>query len=115
LLQRTRADAVADLYDDFFATFPDPHALANASIDAVEEAIYPLGLQWRARYLSRLGGALAETNGVVRETRAEIEKLPGVGPYAAGAFLAMHRRQHASFVDANIVRLLGRYFGFEWD
>ena len=115
LLQRTRSSAVSDLYHDFFEEFPTPRALGEASVEDVEEAIYSLGLRWRAKYLRQLGEQLDDRNADVPDSRDEIEDLPGIGPYVAGAFLTFHRDRRVPFVDANIVRLLGRYFGFEWD
>lgn len=115
LLQRTRAEAVADVYDSFFARFPTPEALGGASEEQVRDAIASLGLLWRAKHLPALGRELAELGGEPPEERAELERLPGVGPYAAGAYLTLHRGKWAPFVDANIVRLLGRFLGFSWD
>ncbi|WP_230467192.1 hypothetical protein [Lujinxingia vulgaris] len=115
LLQRTRAETVADERNVFFARFNSPASLGDASEEEVAEAIYSLGLAWRAKYLRELGAALAKTDGVVPDSTDEIRELPGVGPYVAGAFQALHRNKHASFVDANVVRLLARFFGFEKD
>ena len=113
LLQRTRAGNVAAMYDEFFARFPTPDALARATAHEARDAIYSLGLLWRAGNLPPLGATLAA--GGVPTDRRELEALPGVGPYVAGAFLTLHRNERAPFVDANVVRLLGRYLGFEWD
>lgn len=115
LLQRTRAETVAAVRDDFFSRFESPASLGDASEKEIADAIYSLGLAWRAKYLRELGKTLAERNSVVPEATDEIRELPGVGPYVAGAFQALHRNRHASFVDANVVRLLSRFFGFERD
>jgi A/G-specific adenine glycosylase len=115
LLQRTRASAVADVYRQFFDTYQAPSDLAAASEEDIREMIRPLGLHWRAEYLSKLGDELAERSGEVPEERADIESFPGIGQYAAGAFLTFHRHRRVPFIDANIVRLLGRFFGFDWD
>lgn len=115
LLQRTRAHAVAELYEDFFHRFSSPSSLGEASVDDVAEAIYTLGLAWRAKYINLLGDELAKREGDVPRTREELRELPGVGPYVSGAFQILHRNQRSDFVDANVVRLLGRYFDFEWD
>ena len=115
LLQRTRASAVAETYDAFFNRFPTAERLAEASEDEVGEAIYSLGLAWRAEYIRKLGQALAEMDSQVPKSREELKDLPGVGPYVSGAFQVLHRNQESDFVDANVVRLLGRFYGFEWD
>src|SRR5690554_1081181 len=114
LLQRTKAEAVARMYEEFFLRFQSSEELGDASVKEVEEAIYTLGLTWRAKYLRALGKELA-AKGEVPETTAELKELSGVGPYVAGAVQVLHRNRHEIFVDANVVRLLGRYFGFEWD
>jgi len=115
LLQRTRAKSVSDLYHDFFDEFETAHDLADADEAEIKAMIRPLGLHWRAEYLDKLGDELFELNGEVPEKRTEIENLPGIGQYAAGAFLTFQRRKRVPFIDANIVRLLGRFFGFDWD
>lgn len=115
LLQRTRAEAVAKIYPTFFRRFDTPGRLALATVEEIREVIYPLGLPWRAKFLKELGQYLLDSEGRVPATRAELEALPGVGPYVAAAFLTLHRAESEAFIDANIVRLLGRYFGFDWD
>jgi A/G-specific adenine glycosylase len=114
MLQRTRAEAVRDIYESFFDRFSTPEELAAASVDDVGEAIESLGLAWRAKFISRLGEELAENGGHVPSTDEELRELSGVGDYVAGAFRILHQNKHSSFIDVNVVRLLARYFGFEW-
>jgi A/G-specific adenine glycosylase len=112
LLQRTNAAAVKRLYVDFFFKYPTAESLACAPVEEVEQAIHSLGLRWRAQYLPSLASNIAAG---VPESSDELMKLPGVGPYVSGAFMVLHRNTSSTFVDANVVRLLGRYLGFEWD
>ena len=61
LLQRTKAETVAKYYDTFFSKFPDWNALANASLEELEEIMKPLGLyRHRARRLYKLGKIFAD-------------------------------------------------------
>lgn len=46
------------------------------------------------------------------ETLSGLVELPGVGPYAAAAYLSFHRNKRAVIIDSNVVRLLSRVFGF---
>ena len=56
LLQRTKAETVAKYFETFFSKFPDWNALANASLEELEEVMRPLGLyRHRARRLYKLG------------------------------------------------------------
>lgn len=112
LLQRTHAEAVKKIYGEFFARFPSPESLAAADESEVRDAIFSLGLLWRAKFLPTLGAALVEK---VPDSYEELVKLPGVGPYVAGAYLTLHQNIRTPFVDANVVRLLGRFIGFQWD
>ncbi|MBC8171836.1 MAG: A/G-specific adenine glycosylase, partial [Anaerolineae bacterium] len=104
LLQRTRANNVIPVYAAFLECFPTPPHLAAATVAEVEQVIYPLGLRWRAPLLQQLGVHLAELNGEIPRTLDEIMALPGVGQYAAAAWLSFHGGGHSVLIDANIVR-----------
>lgn len=110
LLQRTRAEAVNNIYESFFDKFPDPRALCSATDDSIRTEINSLGLLWRAKNLKELGCALISG---VPDDMDSLLKLPNVGPYAAGAYLSLHRGTRAIIPDANMARILGRVFGFE--
>lgn len=110
LLQRTRAEAVAEAFEPFFIDFPDAVALSRARESRIRRAIRPLGLHWRARTLKAMGRRVSRG---VPEDMASLVELPGVGPYAAGAFLSLHRGHRAVIPDSNVARILGRVLGFE--
>ena len=57
-----------------------------------------------ARYLGAHGGQLP------RSVRG-LEALAGIGPYCAAALTSLHRGQFAVIIDANVVRVISRYFG----
>ncbi len=42
-------------------------------------------------------------------------KVPGIGDYVASALLSLHMNSRAMLIDSNIVRLYGRFSGFEFD
>ena len=44
---------------------------------------------------------------------SNLRELPGVGPYAASAYLSLHRGLRVPILDSNIVRFYGRFFDFE--
>lgn len=112
LLQRTKAEQVVPVFVDFKARFPLPGDLAAATTQDVVELIRPLGLHWRADLLVKLGRTIVANGNTVPDDLDRLLCLPGVGPYAASAYLSLHRRQRMAIVDANIVRFYGRYFGF---
>lgn len=44
-----------------------------------------------------------------------LQQLPGIGPYAAAAWLGFHGGKRAVIIDANVVRLLSRILGRPYD
>lgn len=112
LLQRTRAEQVVPVFQQFKSRFPDADSLCNATEEEIFNVIKSLGLAWRSRFLKSLGCGIKNK---IPEDLEGLLKLPGVGPYAAGAYLSLHRGERATIVDSNVVRFYGRYFGFQTD
>jgi A/G-specific adenine glycosylase len=108
LLQRTRAKNAINVYKKFTRTFPDAIDLASAPVSKIEEIIYPLGLRWRAPLLKQLGEALDSLGGEPPATLEQLLKLPGVGAYAAAAWLSFHGNGRGVIIDANVVRWICR-------
>lgn len=115
LLQRTRASTVVDVYQQFVFSFPTPSKLGGAPIQHIEKLLYPLGLKWRAPLIKRLGKALEVHGGDPPASLAELITLPGVGPYAAAAYLGFHTNKRAVIIDANVVRFLCRLIDYQYD
>jgi A/G-specific adenine glycosylase len=70
-----------------------------------------LGYYSRARNLHKCAQAVAqELGGRFPETVAELEKLPGIGPYTAAAIAAIAFGEPATPVDGNIERVVARLF-----
>lgn len=113
LLQRTKAEQVVPVYLQLKHRFPSSKALVAASLEDIEKLIYSLGLKWRAGNILKLGQKIYyEYGGVPPLNSDELMKLPGVGTYAAGAYLSLHSDIRAIIPDANMVRILGRVCGF---
>jgi A/G-specific adenine glycosylase len=111
MLQRTRAEQVLPVYREFVRRFPAPAAAAS-STGRLRRLLGPLGLEWRARKIGELVRVLAVLGRVPCDPEG-VRQLPGVGDYAASAFLLFHCGRPALLIDANAVRLYGRYFGLQ--
>src|SRR2546425_12518656 len=91
MLQQTQVSRVAEFYPRCLERFPDLGSLARAPARAVREAWDGLGYYARARNLHALAkgvaGKGAAGEGVVElpDDPGELIKLPGIGPYTAGA------------------------------
>lgn len=115
LLLRTRADQAASVFESILRHYPDARSLGDAPEDHLSELIASLGLHWRRPLFVQLARAIAERDGDIPTTVGELRELPGVGPYVAAATAALYGGNRAAIVDANIVRLLCRLMGQEYD
>lgn len=115
MLQRTRADQVVSTFNRFRYRYPSPEALALASEAELSVLMEPLGLRWRARLLYQLAQEIGRLGGTLPLEQSSLERLPGVGPYAAAATLTLHANRRAVLIDSNVVRVLSRLTGATHD
>ncbi|MFA6239890.1 MAG: A/G-specific adenine glycosylase [Candidatus Hydrogenedentales bacterium] len=111
ILQQTRVDQGIPYFERFLRAFPTVQDLASASEDEVLKLWEGLGYYSRARNLHRAARIVAnERNGAFPDSAAELEKLPGIGRYTAGAIASIAFGERAPIVDGNVVRVLSRLF-----
>jgi A/G-specific adenine glycosylase len=112
MLQQTQVSRVLDYYPRFLRRFPTVRSLAKARPRAVREAWEGLGYYRRAENLHRLARTVVRDHGgIIPATPEELETLPGVGRYTAGAIATFAYERRAPAVDTNVARVLGRVFG----
>ncbi|MBV9330461.1 MAG: A/G-specific adenine glycosylase [Alphaproteobacteria bacterium] len=111
MLQQTTARAVVPYYLAFLARWPTVRALATAPLDEVLAAWSGLGYYARARNLHRTAGMIVrEFGGRLPNTVNELLTLPGIGSYTAAAISAIAFGAREIGLDANVQRVLARYF-----
>jgi A/G-specific adenine glycosylase len=111
MLQQTRVDTVTAYYVRWMARFPTLESLARASEQEVLKLWEGLGYYGRARNLHRAAQVVMEQyGGHFPDSRAELEKLPGIGRYTAGAIASMAFGKDEPALDGNIRRVLARVF-----
>lgn len=113
MLQRTRAEQVVPIYNEFVQRYPDFIKALGEDPEKIIELISRLGLSWRAKKVVELLEVLSETDGKIPQEKDKLIRLPGVGDYIANAFLSLHRGVKAPITDSNAVRLWSRVIGFE--
>lgn len=111
MLQRTRAEQVVPIYENFVRKYP---SLKSAKVDeeSLRKILLPLGLNWRIQNIIDLTKDLVETQQVPDDYH-ELIRFHGVGDYVASAFLSFHRDQFYPIIDSNAVRLWGRVFDLD--
>jgi A/G-specific adenine glycosylase len=114
MLQQTTAVAVAPYFLSFVERWPDVEALAAASLDNVLGAWAGLGYYARARNLHACARTVArDLGGRFPDTESALRRLPGIGPYTAGAIAAIAFGRRAAAVDGNAERVIARLEAIE--
>ena len=116
MLQQTRVEVVADRYVEFLDRFPTLETLAKASVDDVLAAWSGLGYYRRARSLhAGVQAVLERHDGRFPRTAQDALRLPGVGPYTAGAVLSIAYNLPVPAVDGNVERVVSRLLSWAGD
>ncbi|MBR9842506.1 MAG: A/G-specific adenine glycosylase [Rhodobacteraceae bacterium] len=111
MLQQTTVAAVKDYFNRFTALWPTVQALAGAEDGTVMGEWAGLGYYARARNLLKCARMVAQDlNGQFPDTVENLQKLPGIGPYTAGAIAAIAFDRPAVVVDGNVERVMARLF-----
>src|SRR5437899_1629822 len=111
MLQQTQVSRVAEYYPRFLERFPDLESLARARPRAVREAWDGLGYYARARNLHNLAkGVVRRYDATLPDDPDELVRLPGVGPYTAGAIASFAYEKPVPAVDTNVARVIRRVF-----
>ncbi|MEM7752440.1 MAG: A/G-specific adenine glycosylase [Pseudomonadota bacterium] len=114
MLQQTTVAAVKSYFLKFTSIWPTVSDLAAAQDERVMAEWAGLGYYARARNLLKCARMVAgEYGGVFPETREELLKLPGVGPYTASAVAAIAFDKSETVVDGNVERVMARLHAVE--
>ena len=113
MLQQTRIEAVIPYYERFMQALPTVQALAAADQQTLYKLWEGLGYYSRVRNLQKAAQQLVEQNGGQLPSQYEqLLKLPGIGPYTAGAIASIAFGQAVPAVDGNVLRVLARLLGY---
>eukprot|EP01025_Chloroclados_australasicus_P021471 TRINITY_DN2259_c0_g1_i2.p1 TRINITY_DN2259_c0_g1~~TRINITY_DN2259_c0_g1_i2.p1 ORF type:complete len:419 (+),score=47.54 TRINITY_DN2259_c0_g1_i2:2-1258(+) len=110
MLQQTQVCTVIDYYNKWIEKWPTVQDLAEATQEEVNDAWAGLGYYRRAKYL--LKGA----QHVIRNEQGQqfpsdnklLQKIPGIGPYTAGAVASIVFGKNVPAVDGNVIRVISR-------
>jgi A/G-specific adenine glycosylase len=111
MLQQTQVDQVIPYFKKFIHRFPNIQVLAKASEESVLELWSGLGYYSRARHLLAAAKKIVQQHhGSFPKQIEEVLKLPGIGPYTAGAILSIAYHLPLPILDGNVRRVLSRFF-----
>lgn len=116
MLQQTQVDTMLPYYERFIKAFPTIESLVNASMEDVLLIVSGIGYYKRFRMLKM--GALHvfnNYNGKLPRTYEALIKIPGIGPYTAGAIMSIAYHMPYPATDGNVIRVLSRVYEFDDD
>ncbi len=109
MLQQTQVKTVLErFYFPFLECFPTLQDLAHASEDEVLKMWEGLGYYTRARHMHRAAQSLQHE---LPQSVHELMRLPGIGRSTAHAIAAFAYQTPVPILDANVKRILYRFFG----
>ena len=111
MLQQTQVSTVRDYFVRWMTRFPDIETLAKASEEEVFKYWQGLGYYSRARNILKTAQSVS---GEMPRTRKELEALPGIGAYTAGAILSLAYHQREAILDGNLVRIFSRLYALDF-
>jgi A/G-specific adenine glycosylase len=128
MLQQTQVSTVKDYFTRWMERFPNVETLAKADEAEVFKYWQGLGYYSRARNILKTAKIVCDENSLgplrsasrmtgmrkMPETRKELEALPGIGAYTAGAILSLAYHQREAILDGNLVRIFSRLYELDF-
>ena len=112
MLQQTTIPHATRYFLEFTRRWGNVHELAAANRDDIMEAWAGLGYYSRARNLYACAQLVSEM-GDFPASAADLQKLPGIGPYSSGAIAAIAFDEPVAAVDGNVERVVTRFYALE--
>jgi A/G-specific adenine glycosylase len=111
MLQQTQVKTVLErFYFPFLERFPTLKDVAQSDLDDVLKMWEGLGYYTRAKNLHT---AARQCRGILPSNASELLELPGIGRSTAHAISAFAYKEPLPILDANVKRILHRYFAIE--
>lgn len=113
MLQQIQVKRAIPFYERFLESFPTVYALADAPLAEAIRVWGDLGRYRRVVYLHKTARIVTEEHrGRIPSDPDDLVKLPGIGPYTAGAIACFAFERDVAFLGTNMRRVLQRfYFG----
>jgi A/G-specific adenine glycosylase len=111
MLQQTQVERVIPKYEVFLKAFPTVRRLAAAPLGDVLRLWQGLGYNRRAKYVHETAKVVTgEWKGKFPRTKKELESLPGVGSYTAGAIMAFAYNEPVILIETNVRQVYIHHF-----
>lgn len=109
MLQQTRVEAVLGYFERFTKRLPGLEDLAEVGDEELHKLWEGLGYYNRAKNLKKAARLVLEDYGAeLPSSYEELLKLPGIGPYTAGAIASIAFGKRVAAIDGNVLRVFSR-------
>jgi len=109
MLQQTQVDTMLPYYEKFLNTYPSIESLAASNVEDVLRLVQGIGYYKRFRMLHKGANYVLEHHeGKLPNDYDKVLKIPGIGPYTAGAIMSIAFHKPYPATDGNIIRVLSR-------
>ena len=111
MLQQTQVARVLPKYREFLKEFPTVQSLAKTPDKKLLKVWRGLGYWRRALLLKKAAKEIIKNHrGKFPKNPEDLKKLPGIGPYTAGAVACFSFQNKHAFLDTNIRRVYLHFF-----
>jgi A/G-specific adenine glycosylase len=111
MLQQTQVKTVIPYYERWIKTLPSIEKLAKTPEQKILKLWEGLGYYSRAKNLKKSAKIISnEMNGELPKTVKDLQSLPGIGRYTAGAISSIAFGLKAPVLDGNVKRVISRLF-----
>lgn len=116
MAQQTRIDSMIPYYIKWIEKWPTVKDLAEAKIEDVLKMWQGLGYYNRARKLHEGAKVIVSSyDGKMPDDFDELQKIPGIGFYTAGAISSIAFSKRFPAVDGNVLRVVSRFLELNED
>ncbi len=114
MLQQTRMESALPYFENFIRELPTLEDLASVDEERLMKLWEGLGYYSRARNLKKGANYIVtEFGGCLPEEPKELQKIPGIGPYSAGAIASTLYQKPVCAIDGNVLRVFSRLYRLE--
>jgi|SRR5690554_12389 A/G-specific adenine glycosylase len=115
MLQQTQVSTVIPYFERWMERFKDVNTLAEATEEEVLSYWQGLGYYSRAKNILKSARIIKKQYlGILPSTRKELEALPGIGKYTAGAILSFAYHAPEAILDGNLTRIFSRLYSISF-
>lgn len=112
MLQQTTVSTVLNHFNRFIEKYPDIKVLAAISEEQILIDWKGLGYYRRAKNLLKAAKEIQQRfDGKIPQDFEKLKEIHGIGDYTANAILSIGGNQNAISLDANLERVLARFYG----